>query len=657
MTIVSTVHYSTGYTNAFWDGEQIVYGDAYGYPLADDIVAHEFTHGVTQYESDLFYYYQSGAINESFSDLWGEYYDQSNGLGTDTAAVKWRIGEDAGDPGMRSMSNPPGYGDPDKMSSSYYYEGAEDSGGVHTNSGINNKAAFLMVDGGTFNGKTMSALGWEKVSAIYYEVQTNLLASGADYSDLYYALQQACLNLIGQKGITSGDCVEVKDAVDAVEMNGQPAPNFNTDAPLCDPGITPNIVFEDDLEAGTGNWTFVNGAHTRWQYDSPYGSYAQSGQHFLYADDYPATVTDAKAQLASFVVPPNAHLHFAHAYEFETEASVYYDGGVLEYSINHGATWLDAGSLMAFNGYKGVLSTAYNNPLKGRAAFVGSSHGYISTRVNLASLAGQTITFRWRMGLDEGYYAGGWWVDNIKVQTCVGNWDIRNLGSFLHGTGTDIPVPADYNGDGKDDVAVFRESNSTWYIRGVGAFQYGGTGDIPVVGDYNGDGKDDIAVFRPSNSTWYIRGVGSSLYGTVGDIPVVADYNGDGKDDIAVFRPGNSTWYLRGIGPFKYGTVGDIPVVADYNGDGKADIAVFRPSNSTWYIYGVGPSVYGTVGDIPVIADYNGDGKADIAVFRPSDNTWYIRGIGPSLYGMAGDIPVVADYNGDGKDDIAIFRP
>jgi hypothetical protein len=239
----------------------------------------------------------------------------------------------------------------------------------------------------------------------------------------------------------------------------------------------------------------------------------------------------------------------------------------------------------------------------------------------------------------------------------TGRWYIRGMGMFPFGTSSGIPVPADYDGDGKVDKAVFEPSNSTWSIDGVGSFTYGTTGDIPVPADYNGDGKADIAVFRPSNSTWYIHGVGPSLYGTVGDIPVVGDYNGDGKDDIAVFRPSNSTWYIRGIGPSLYGTVDDIPVVGDYNGDGKDDIAVFRPSNSTWYVRGIGPSLYGTVDDIPAVGDFNGDGKTDIAVFRPSNSTWYVRGIGPSVYGTAGDIPVVGDYNGDGKDDIAVFRP
>lgn len=424
MPIISSVHYSTNYANASWNGSQIVYGDKYGYPLADDVVAHEFTHGVTQHESNLFYYYQSGAINESFSDLWGEYYDQTNGLGMDTANSKWQIGEDVSGLGAsRSMSNPPSFSDPDRMTSGYYYRGEEDDGGVHTNSGVNNKAVYLMVDGGSFNNKYVTALGWEKTAAIYYEANTNLLTSGADYSDLYFALQQACSNLIGQKGITSGDCIEVKDAIEAVEMNYHFG-GWDNEAPYCDSGDSdPIMIFSDGFESGTGNWTFTNGAYPRWQLDSPYGVFARSGNHSLYADDYPGVITDANARLKSLVVPSHAYLRFAHAYDFETDSSgslpEYYDGGVLEYSINGGSTWSDAMNLIDYNGYDGVISTGTGNPLSNRIAFVGTSRGYISARVNLASLAGKSVTFRWRMGLDEAFAAWGWWVDDVSVYQCM----------------------------------------------------------------------------------------------------------------------------------------------------------------------------------------------------------------------------------------------
>jgi len=424
MAIISSVLFGTNYQNAYWSGTQMVYGSMY--PYADDVVAHEFTHGVTQYESNLFYYYQSGAINESFSDVWGELYDQANGAGTDTPQVKWLIGEDSAynaTGAFRSMSNPPVYGDPDRMTSADYYSTTGDDGGVHHNSGINNKAAYLMVDGGSFNGKTVTAIGADKTLAIYYEVQINLLTSGADYGDLYNALYQGCLNLVGgSSGIVLADCQQVLNATDAVEMNLQPISILHSELPLCSvAGQTPNNTFYDDLESGVSNWTFANGGDIRWQYDSPYGTYAHSGTHFLYADDYPASITDATARLTPIVIPANGYLSFHHAYDFEKSSadSNYYDGGVLEYSVNGGSNWADAGSLIDHNGYIGVINSNYGNPLANRNAFAGVSHGYISTRLNLAPLAGQSVIFRWRMGLDNGTSRWGWWLDDVQVYQCM----------------------------------------------------------------------------------------------------------------------------------------------------------------------------------------------------------------------------------------------
>lgn len=428
MILISSVHYSNNYFNAFWSGAQMVYGDDAGFPLADDVVGHELTHGVTEHESGLFYYYQSGAINESLSDVFGELMDLTNGSGTDTAAKRWKMGEDIlGYGELRDMEDPPVFGDPDRMTSPNYYTALCanfssncDNGGVHFNSGVNNKAAFLMTDGATFNGKTVTGLGISKVGKIYYEAQRHLLVSGSDYSDLYNALYQACQNLIPGAVTTASDCQEVRDATDAVEMNGQPIADYNVDAAVCPTG-NPNNVFFDDMESGSGKWTFggIVGA-THWSLDNPYFDYDHSGNHHLYGDDYSNSNSDSFAAMnASVALPANAYLHFYHAYGFQDPN---YDGGILEYSTNNGGSWTNAGSLIEVNGYDGAL--AASNPLGAVQAWRSDSHGYISSRVNLASLAGQSVRFRWRLAVDkvisiyEGYDRG-WFLDDVRIYTCA----------------------------------------------------------------------------------------------------------------------------------------------------------------------------------------------------------------------------------------------
>ena len=400
-----------------------------GYAAADDVVGHELTHGLTENESNLFNYYQSGAINESFSDVWGEFIDLTNTSGTDTATTRWLLGEDVPGGAIRDMEDPTTKFDPDRMLSSYYTADFDevDGGGVHINSGVNNKAAYLMTDGGTFNGKTVTGLGITKVAKIYYEAQTNLLTSASDYQDLHSNLRQACTNLIGTSGITATDCSEVKDAVDATEMNLIPPAAQNPEAPVCPTGQTATDLFNDNLEnPASGNWTKTGS----WFYpQNPNGImdaiYATSGTTNIWGYNQGSTGDYAIARAAD-VTPPTGktkYLRFNHAYGFghDTLTGEAYDGGVLEYSTNGGSSWQDAGSLFTNNDYNGTISSSFGNPLGGRSAFVRESNGYISSRMNLSSLAGQNIRFRFRIGTDDSFFGNyGWFIDDVRVYTCEG---------------------------------------------------------------------------------------------------------------------------------------------------------------------------------------------------------------------------------------------
>jgi len=143
-------------------------------------------------------------------------------------------------------------------------------------------------------------------------------------------------------------------------------------------------------------------------------------------------------------LPANAFLHFSHAFDFDTDSFGFWDGGVVEYSTDGGLSWTDAGSLMDSNGYMGQLvitppppaTGTSDNPLRGRSAFVGVSHGYISTRLNLQSLGGQTVRFRWRQGTDSFFDFIGWLVDDVQIYTCATAAITANSVSPSSGTGT-----------------------------------------------------------------------------------------------------------------------------------------------------------------------------------------------------------------------------
>jgi bacillolysin len=461
LPLVSTVRYCEPlepcpFPNAFWDSDlhQMVYGQ--GLAAADDVVGHELTHGVTQFESNLFPWYQSGAIAESLSDIFGEFVDQTNGKGQDSAAVRWQMGEDLPGGPLRDMGNPPARGDPDRMTSPLYVSDPDqfDGGGQHANAGVGNKAAVLITDGGTFNGQSVAALGLDKAAQIYYAVNTTMLTSGSDYADLANALPQACANLVGTAGITALDCAEVAKAVAATEMSTDPPAAPAPEASVCGAGETETTIFVDDMEVNRG-WT--TSADAPWSYlggNPGETSYATSGVRSLFTPDR-STPTDSQVTSPPITIPGAAapggvHLRFAHSYAFDddlADSGGTYDGGVVEYSIDGGATWADAGPLFSAGGYNGTIATGSGNPLAGRAAFVRESRGYISSRASLGSLLGETVRFRLREGTDASFGDFGWAVDDFRVYSC---------------SDTSAPESAILSGPAKGEVVTRRTVSFTF---------------------------------------------------------------------------------------------------------------------------------------------------------------------------------------------------
>jgi Zn-dependent metalloprotease len=219
LPMVATVHYSVGYDNAFWDGSQMVYGDGdqqvfetFTGPL--DVTGHELTHGVTQYSGGLDYQGQSGALNESLSDVFGSLVKQYH-LGQTADQADWLIGQgmfaDAvRGVALRSMKAPgtayddPNLGkDPQPAQMADYVDTDSDNGGVHINSGIPNHAFYLAAT-------TIGGHAWEKAGRVWYDTITSKkVPKGADFA-MFASMTYATAGKLF--GVNSTESDAVRDA-------------------------------------------------------------------------------------------------------------------------------------------------------------------------------------------------------------------------------------------------------------------------------------------------------------------------------------------------------------------------------------------------------------------------------------------------------------
>jgi hypothetical protein len=431
-------------------------------------------------------------------------------------------------------------------------------------------------------------------------------------------------------------------------------------------GVLENFdgVTAPDLPA---DWTSsVTGVGGGWasRTDNP-----NSGTNSMFAEDNSPVGQSFLESPVLAVSSASTSLKFKMHHDVETG----FDGVVLDINIASGGyeDIITAGGSFVTGGYNDTISTSFSSDIGGREAWSGNSAGYFDVEVQLPPAAvGQNVQFRWNMATDSSVTDVGVDID-----------DFEYVDSFIC---QPVSFPgngrADFDGDGRTDISVFRPSEGNWYMNnstdGFSAINFGLSGDTPVPGDYDGDGKADTAIFRPSDELgtpdwWVLNSNGFTLsgaaFGSPGDIPVVGDYDGDGNDDFSVWRESDTTWYTLlssgGVTLTTFGAAGDTPVGGDFDGDGKADMATFNAGTWTAILSSdgsTGSATVGQEGDIPVPGDFDGNGESQPAVFRPSDGNWYILQSDDSTlavpFGASGDIPAPGDYDGDGKDDVAVYR-
>lgn len=380
--ITSRVHYSSNYNNAFWNGSYMTYGDGNGTtfsPLVTlDIAGHEMTHGVTERTANLTYANESGALNESMSDVFGAMVERSV---QGESANTWKIGEQCYTPSngtgdaLRYMDNPhlasnSGYtsdDDPDHYAERY--TGSGDNGGVHINSGIANYAFYLAAKGGTHHrsGVTVTGMGADDAAKIWYRALTSYMTASTNFAGARTATLNAATVLFGATSTQYARTCAAWTAVGVGTACTAPTP---TPTPTATPTPTPtptpgaNLLTNGNFEAAVAPWV-VSGTGVTYTAN---GSPAQSGTGFVSLGN----INSAAGQIyQQFTIPStatSANLRFwLNIASAETTTSTQYDRLFVEvrnssgtllttlatYSnLNKGTSYVQRGpfSLLAYKG-------------------------------------------------------------------------------------------------------------------------------------------------------------------------------------------------------------------------------------------------------------------------------------------------------------------
>ncbi len=423
-------------------------------------------------------------------------------VSTRPVTTRWLMGEksEAFGGAIRDMWNPTCFGDPGKVTDAQYVCDPlnSDAGGVHSNSGVPNHTYALLVDGGTYNGQSVTGLGLDKAAAIWWRAQSAYLTPQSNFSDAADAFEQSCTDLVGAPikkltteanatpvdaaPIVASDCASVIAATTATEMRTAPVRcNFQPvlqpgAGPLCGPGFVNDALWTEDFEDGLAGWTASNevvypgGIHAPWESvaNAPQGAGAPHPSKVAFgpapADgvcsggegDFSSrdSITGPIVELPADVRAPRM------SFEHYVATEVGYDGGNVKVSINDGPFKVIPAEAYTFNA-PGQLATEADqstNPLAGEPGFSGTDGGeakgsWGESQINISALgaaAGDTLQFRFDIGRDGCGGNQGWFVDNIKLVQC-------KLATAV--TATHEPEPSTYGEESSVKVSVARDGS------------------------------------------------------------------------------------------------------------------------------------------------------------------------------------------------------
>jgi hypothetical protein len=350
---------------------------------------------------------------------------------------------------------------PDVLPSAEYHCATSDGGGVHTNSGVPNHGFALLVDGGTYNGHAIPAIGVVKAAHLYWRAQAFYQTPTSGFNDHANALQASCTDLIGVpleglsttsapagpsgQAITASDCAAVDEMIAAVELRVDPSAQCNfkpilaqNPPPLCENTKNPPVFYNEGFESGLASWTLTNqGVFSGW----PGLDWAQAislpggraGAAAFAADPNAGNCDGGAGDISGMMSleSPSIHIpnsntfgpHFV-TFEHYIASEFTYDGGNLKISINGGPYVLVPSSAYKFNPYNTTLNPT--DPLAGQPAFSGTDGGSLfgswgQSQVNLTLLGvrpGDDIRLRYDFGMDGCAGNDGWYVDNVTISAC-----------------------------------------------------------------------------------------------------------------------------------------------------------------------------------------------------------------------------------------------